>query len=157
MDIARMQQLAGIIAESADVTNKVKKGELKTKDEAETLSNEIVQGEHGDVRVSDVAKVEKKPTVPKDTKEKKSIGLKEEFRLAQARQGGIVSQPNPEKQAAMAPYYAAFHQWKKDCQAKDPKCAFQGTKTGTEAVNYDGARPRSVGVWDKAAAKGQVF
>lgn len=166
MDIARIQKLAGIIAESADVTDKIKKDKLTTDNKGEAITNKIVQGKNGDVQVSDEATPEAKPTVPKDVKEKKSIGLKEAFMEALTSRDFMGGKPafNPAMaagaQAAAAPNQqsvVAYNQWKKDCLTKDPKCTFTGVQGGTEAANWTGVRKVVVGMWDKATGKGEIY
>lgn len=184
MDIARIQKLAGIIVEGADVTKKIAAGTVKTADKAEAISNQIVQGKGGDIQVSDEAKPEDKPTVPKDVKAKKALSLKEGFNDVQsfqrrvpppltssvfrqqpqapgaAPQGqvpGGAPQGQAPAQSPMANAYAAYKQWKDQCLEKDPKCTFTGTKEGTEAVNWSSSRPRAVGKFIKAEQKGIVY
>lgn len=173
MDITRIQKLAGIIVEGADVTKKIAAGTIKTDDKAEAISNQIVQGKGGDIQVSDEAKPEDKPTVPKDVKAKKALGLKEGFNDVQnfqRTQGPLTSSmfrqapgaPQAQPPAApgtspMANAYAAYKQWKDQCLAKDPKCTFTGTKEGTEAINWSSARPKAVGKFIKAEQKGIIY
>lgn len=177
MDITRIQKLAGIIAESADVTKKIAAGKIETKDKAEAISNQIVQGENGDIQVSDEAKPEEKPTVPKDVPKKKAIGLKEAFgqvmaaqaplsssvfrqaRIA-AHQRGEAPQPAANGAPARSPMddvYAAYKAWKAEVLKKDPKATFTGTKEGTEATNWTSARPRAVGKFVKANQEGIIY
>lgn len=79
MDLNRIRHLAGIINEAKDVTKAVETGTLKTDDSTEAITNQLVQGEKGDIRVSDEAKPEAKKNVPADVKQKKALGLKEAF------------------------------------------------------------------------------
>lgn len=174
MDITRIQKLAGIIAESADVTKKIAAGKIDTKDKAEAISNQIVQGENGDIQVSDEAKPEEKPTVPKDVPKKKAVGLKEAFGQVMAAQAPMTSSmfrqppPAPQGQAQaqaqagrsaspMDDVYAAYKAWKAEVLKKDPKATFTGTKEGTEATNWTSARPRAVGKFIKAKQEGIVY
>lgn len=80
MDIARLQKLSGIIAESADITKKIKSNTVTTNDEGEAITNRIEQGENGEIKVHDEVEVKKTPTVPKDVA-KKALKLKETFDL----------------------------------------------------------------------------
>jgi len=175
MDMERLRKLAGI-TESADVTAKIKDGEIKTTDKGEMIANQVVQGKGGDIQVSDEAKPEEKPTVPKDVKpsEKltKGLKLKEAFDAVmgqsrpavnptpggmQAMRGNIAQQTGYAADTPMSQAFAAYNNWKKQCLEKDPRCTFTGVKDGTEATNWDSARPRAVGKWDKTQMQGTVF
>lgn len=171
MDLERLRKLAGIISESADVTAKIKDGKVTTDDKGEAITNQIVQGKGGDIQVSDEAKPEDKPTVPKDVKAK-GMKLKEAFdavmdrpRAAvtptpggmQAMQAPVSTQTGYAADTPMAQAFAAYNNWKKQCKMKDPRCTFTGVKDGTEATNWDSARPKAVGKWDKTQMQGTVF